>query len=88
MEIIVVYDDDQGGGIDLYHEPDVKTALKKIVEKLSYPTRCKTEASLLKHLNDANGDGCSFVFAIFVDGKLYYNGVEINEISYFKPIEL
>jgi hypothetical protein len=74
MEALVIYEDypSKSGGIMKYKGEDKLKLLKRIVEDHSYPTQRKTEKSLLKHLEDNNGDGCDFIFAILLDNKPYY----------------
>lgn len=73
MEAIVIYEGSQGdGGIVTYRGNDKLKLLQAIVNDHIYRTQKKTEQTLLKFLEDNNGDGCNFIYAIFIDNKPYY----------------
>ena len=75
MKAIVIYDGENGGGIDIFERNTYPEILKVVIKRHIGPTRAITIRTLLRKLDDFNGDGCDFVFSIIIDGELYFCGI-------------
>jgi hypothetical protein len=93
-KIVIHYDDIDGGGTSEYSGEDLIKMLKEIIHKHSYSIWDEDDEefkektghyhnveSLFEYIRKNNGDGCDWILAIWIDGKLSF---AFATIQYFK----
>jgi len=83
IEVIVIAENYVNGCgiIQKYIGDDFTKILKRVIEDHSYSTNLRNQGKLLKHIDENNGDGCDFIFAIFVNKELWFSCDSIETID-------
>jgi hypothetical protein len=82
LALVIAEDSTDGTGmVQHYIGNDLMKILKKIIEDHSYPTSSKKLGKILKHIDNVNGDGCDFIFAIIINNELLYSCTKVDIIN-------